>query len=564
MPNVVLPHQEIQDLRSRLAEVQRELDRATARFRDVIERNADAQIVVALDGIVRFANPAAARLFSMPAHLLEGSHFGFPVVGDETTEVDLISGGAILSAEMRVVATEWEGEAAFIASLRDVTQRKRAEREARRLIRVEADYAAARAAASQQEFLLESTMLLTSSLDYRQTLTTLAQLCARHVADWAVVYGLQEDGTPRRLAVAHRDPAKAAVADELSGIPIDPSTAHPVLEILKSGAPSLVTGISDEQLDSFKVSPREIEIARALGVRSWMTVPMIARGRPLGAIALVRSAESFSDSEIVFAEDLARRAALAVDNAILYQEAARANQSKADFLAVVSHDLRTPMTAIIGYSDLMLAGIPEPLPDGPRETVQRVQQAAHHLLFLLNELLEFSRLEARAVTVKCRPTNVDEVVRDVVVVMERIADQRGITLSVDLPSQPLTIETDPDKLRQILMNLTGNAVKYTDTGTVFIQGEPTESGALLRVRDTGRGIARKHLGRIYDPFWQVEGAERKRTDGAGLGLSVVKKLVGILDGRIDVESEVGVGTTFTVRLPARLRSSPALDTKRRT
>lgn len=550
LETVALP-EEIKALEARLSEVQHQLDRATARFRDVIERNADAQIVVSPDGIIQFANTAAARLFARPAGVLEGSHFGFPVVGGETTEVELIPGNAIVSAEMRVVATEWEGEHAYLASLRDITQRKRAELEARRLIKVEADYAAARAAARHQAFLLESTTLLTSSLDYRQTLATLARLCTRHVADWAVVYGLDDHGQPCRLAVAHRDPAKAAVADELCRIPIDTSAAHPILDILRSGKPSLVKEISDEQLGAMRVSAREIQIARTLGVRSWLSVPMIARGRPLGAIALVRAADSFTEAEVAIAEDLANRAALAVDNAVLYQEAERANQTKADFLAVVSHDLRTPMTAILGYSDLMLAGIPEALPEKPREYVQRVQRAAHQLLFLLNELLEFSRLEASAVTIRPAVTNVADVVRDVAVVMERIADQRGISLAVELPAQPILIETDPGKLRQILMNLTGNAVKYTDAGTVSVQAEEHESGVLLRVRDTGRGIAKEHLSRIYDPFWQADGAERMRADGAGLGLSVVKKLVSLLGGDIAVESEIGVGSAFTVRLPVR-------------
>ena len=551
------PRSEVDVLRGRLAEVQRELDRATARFRDVIERNADAQIVVTPDGMIRFANHAAERLFSRPAHQLVGSHFGFPVVGGETTEVELISRGAAVSAEMRVVRTEWEGERAYLASLRDITQRKHAEMEARRLVRVEADYAAAQAAARHQAFLLESTTLLTSSLDYRQTLATLARLCTRHVADWAVVYGIDEQGLPCRVAVEHRDPAKAAVAEELCRIPIEASTAHPVLEIVKSGRPSFVREITDEQLGAMKVSPREIEIARIMGVRSWLSVPMTARGRPVGAIALVRATHSFTEGEIAIAQDIAHRAALAVDNAVLYQEAARANQTKSDFLAVVSHDLRTPMTAIIGYSDLMLAGIPDQLPEGSREYVQRVQRAAHHLLFLLNELLEFSRLEASAVTVKSAETNVGEVVRDVAAVMEGMAGQRGIALAIDLPEQPIIVETDPDKLRQIVMNLTGNAVKYTDKGGVSLRAEHVATGMQLRVRDTGRGIAKEHLGRIYDPFWQVEGGERKRADGAGLGLSVVRKLIDLLGGEIDVDSEVGVGTTFTVRLPARAHSPAA-------
>lgn len=543
-------------LAAELAETQVRLDRATARFRDVIERNPDAQIVVGADGLVRFANPAAAELFGVAQEELHGSHFGFPLVVRDTTEVDLLARGKSLTAEMRVLPTEWEGEDAYIASLRDVTERKLAELEARRLIRVEADYAAAETSARTLGVLLESTMLLSSSLDYQETLRTLAKLCTDQIADWTVIYGLDQKGDPQRLVVIHREPKLAALAEELSRIPIDPQTAHPVLDVVRSGKPSVVPLISAEELSRMRISARELEIARALGVRSWMLVPMIARGRALGAIAFVRADRAFTDQEAVFAQDLAHRAALAVDNALLYDEARRATRTKADLLTVVSHDLRTPLTAIMGYSDLLLLGIPQPLLDGQRDQVVRMQTAARHLLFLLNELIEFSRLDAGAVRIHLQPVRLADVVNEVAVVMEPLAAERGLNFRAE-SADGLTVETDPDRLRQILMNLVGNAVKYTPRGSVALETRRDGDSVVIYVRDTGQGIAPEHISRIFDPFWQVESPERRRPEGAGIGLSVVKRLAELLNARISVESEVGNGSTFTVKLPVHAQANPA-------
>src|SRR5437762_829851 len=169
-----------------------QLERSEVRFRDVIEHNADAIFVVDRNGCIRFANRAAAELFNRPAADLVQSAFGFPLVAGETTEVDVLAGRAPRVAEMRVVRSEWQGEEAFIASLRDITERKRAEDDARHLIEEQARRNAAEHSARRFRFLAESGAVLSSSLDYLATLATLARLCVAELADWAVVYGIDE------------------------------------------------------------------------------------------------------------------------------------------------------------------------------------------------------------------------------------------------------------------------------------------------------------------------------------------------------------------------------------
>lgn len=533
-----------------------ELERSERRFLDVVEHTADAIIVVDDDGIIRFANSVARAMFAGRRENLVGTHFGFPLVSGETTELDLLSGGAPRSAEMRVMKTEWDGAPARIASLRDITERKQVEERARELIREQTGREAAEAAAQTLRFLADATTKLSSSLDYATTLSALARLCVGRVADWAVVYDVDEAGVPRRLAVAHRDPEKEHLAREFRDMPIDANSAHPVLEVLRTGVPKIVNGVSEQAFQAMTPNPREAALARALGVSSLLLVPMTARGHRLGAIALVSAAPDrrFSEQDITLAMDLAGRAALAIDNARLYRNAQQANKSRSDFLAVVSHDLRTPLAAIIGYAELLDEGIPVALPPESRQSVGRIRTSARHLLYLLDELLTFARVDGGSETLRVASCDVRTVACDVAAVMERSAQERGLAFRLLLPDAPATVETDADKLRQVLLNLVGNAVKYTAQGAVEIEVRQIGGDSVqIVVRDTGPGIAAEHLEQIFEPFWQVDETRRAQGGGTGLGLSVVRRMLELLGGRVTVTSALSVGSTFVVHLPRQAR-----------
>ena len=552
LASITAEHASLADEAQQLRE---QLQRSEARFRDVIERNADAIVVVDEKGVVRFANSMAARFFQARGHELVGSPFGFPIVAEETTEVDLVSDGAPRVAEMRVVESEWEGETAYIASLRDITDRKAGEQHVLRLVREQVREQAARNAAEELagrlHYLLESTTTLAASLDQAAILSALPAICVPEIADWAVVYAVDGTGVVRRLEVAHRDPLKRPLIEELQDSSIDPQTSHPVLEAFRTRKPILASMFGEASLTPLALSDRQAAIARELGVASLMVVPMVARDRALGAIALISSNPDrrFGDQDLALAQDIATRGALALDNARLYEEARRANETKTDFLAIVSHDLRTPLNAIMGYAELLLMGIPERVPEAAGERLQRVQASAKHLLYLLDELLNFARLDSGKETVQVQEADLMEVTREVAMVMEPLVTQRGLELEVDLPAHPLPLQTDPDKLRQVLLNLVGNAVKYTERGGVRVAIAEDPRRAVVRVSDTGRGIAEKHLTQIFEPFWQVDETQRQREGGTGLGLSVVQRLVQLLGGEVSVESELGRGSTFTVVLP---------------
>jgi signal transduction histidine kinase len=542
---------EVQRLREELDRRTRALDRSEARFRDVIEHNADAIVVVDGDGLIRFTNAMATKLFGGTRAELIGSPFGFPLVTEETTEVDLLSTGAPRVAEMRVVQSEWEGNVAYIASLRDVTERKRAEQGARDLIREQAARAAAETAAHRFRFLSESSAVLSSSLDFRTILSTLARVCVTGLADWSEVYFVEDTGVVKRIEAAHCDATKSELMRDLRDVPIPPESNHPVVHVVQSRKPLLVESVEADLLKTTITDSRHAELIERLGMVSLMVMPLVARDRALGAMALVSSdtMRRFSEQDQALAEDLAAHAALALDNALLYEEARKANRTKSDLLAVVSHDLRTPLNAIIGYAELLSMGIPEPMPDTARERLQRIRTSAKHLLYLLDDLLRFARLEAGHETLDVQRVDLRNVVREMTAVVEPLALAAGLRFEVDLPQRPVTIRTDQDKLRQVLVNLGGNAVKYTKEGKIRVAlREDGANRGTIEVSDTGIGIAPEHLDQIFEPFWQVNATQRGHDAGTGLGLSVVRELMRLLGGEVSVESAPGKGSTFTVRV----------------
>jgi signal transduction histidine kinase len=246
-----------------------------------------------------------------------------------------------------------------------------------------------------------------------------------------------------------------------------------------------------------------------------------------------------------------RAQALALENAAAARdEAERANRAKNDFLAVMSHELRTPLNAIIGYGSLLRDGIPDPATPGQRQQIERIGASAKHLLALIDEVLTLSRLELGRERITPSTIGVATLVEEAVAMMEPDARKKGLTLSFVGPEQEVTMMTDAGKLRQALVNLLGNAVKFTDQGEVCLRAYVEHDGeeVVFEVEDTGIGISADHLPRVFDAFWQVDQAPTRRVGGTGLGLHVTRRLVRLLGGDVWARSVVGEGSCFTIRL----------------
>ncbi|MET0396210.1 MAG: GAF domain-containing sensor histidine kinase, partial [Longimicrobiaceae bacterium] len=331
----------------------------------------------------------------------------------------------------------------------------------------------------------------------------------------------------------------------------------PLVECYETQAPVWVE--SREGPDGLDARwPAISPVWEALGVRAGAFLPLVAAGETVGTISFgFGTPRAFPPEERAFLLALGRQAALAVERARLFEaehaaraEAERANRGKSEFLAVMSHELRTPLNAVIGYADLLQAGITGPLNDRQREQLGRIKSSSAHLLQLIEEILTFSRIEAGQERIRPEEADLDALLREAGSLAEPLAGAKRVSLVVRGPGPGAVLRTDPAKARQILLNLLSNAVKFTPHGEVELSGALENGGAVLRVRDTGVGIAPEHLQRIWEPFWQVEQSPTRMAEGTGLGLTVARNLAQLLGGEISVRSVPGGGSTFEVRLPS--------------
>jgi signal transduction histidine kinase len=513
----------------------------------ILQAIADAVLVVDADGVVRYANAAAERIFDRPSVEIVGQSFGLPIVSGDTTEVEIVpADGNVTTGELRTVELSWHDQPAYAVSLRDITDRRRAAEHAQQLMREQLARAQAEESERNARFLVDAANALGGSLDYPVTLSELARVCTQYNADWCVIDVVEIDGELKRLAVAQRDPAQAQLAHELAQISAElhPLPCEP--EVLRSGEPMLLDSIETVDRD-----PHYRELLTQIAPRSAMLVPLLSRKKPLGVIALISSASGFnySASDLSIAAEVGRNAAAAIDNCRLYEEAQRGNEAKSNFLAVMSHELHTPLNAVLGYADLLTMGVPVPIPELAKVHVDRIRSSAQHLLRLIEQILTFSNLEGERTEIDVTPVAITQIAQDLADTIAPMARDKHLEFKVQLPEQDYVIATDVGKLQQILLNLLSNAVKFTSAGKVELNVVPVDGWTHFEVRDSGIGIESEHLNRIFEPFWQAEQSRTRRTEGIGLGLSVAHRLAQMLGGSLVVQSAVKQGSTFTLLLP---------------
>jgi PAS domain S-box-containing protein len=471
-----------------------------------------------------------------------------------------------IHARGETITDETGSAVRMIGTGQDITERRRVEERTRQLAAEQAARAEAEASASRMAFLADASTMLASSLDHSATISSAAKLMLPDLGDYCMVDLRDSEGRVRRVAVNGANPLDDILVDRLRRqAPAPDASIHPIITALQTGEPQVLVRQPPAKEGSARETAQRA-LMDQLGGRACMVIPFGARDRVLGAITLVRTTEqkAYTSDDLVLATEVARRVGVAVDNALLYGEAQEANRAKASFLAVMSHELRTPLNAILGYSDLLDANIGGNLTDVQHNYVVRTQASARHLLGLIEEILTYARVEAGREQIRIEPTDARDVARAASALLEVDAAAKSIEIAVQLPARAVAMETDAGKLRQILVNLLSNAVKFSKGGRIVL--DVTEEPATIQfaIADQGAGIAPEHLPKIFDPFWQVDNEMTRRAGGTGLGLSVTQRLVQLLGGDISVQSEVGAGSTFTVRIPthpstiahARERSVP--------
>ena len=446
------------------------------------------------------------------------------------------------------------------------------ERAAQRAVERERD--AAEASRDRFAFLAEVSRCLAESLDYETTLTTVAGMSLPYLGAWCVVDLCTEDGGIRRVAVLHPEPAKQALARQLhERYPPRPDDAFGAPRVIRTSRPSVVVDVSEAALAATAQDAEHLRLLRELGIGAYVIAPMVVRGRVVGAMTFVtaESGRRFGDIDVTLADDLATRAALAVDNALHHTEARRereaaaaaqacaeaaqaqaeaANRAKSEFLAVMSHELRTPLNAITGYIELIELGLRGPVTQEQRADLARIQRSQRHLMGLINGVLNYSRLDAGAVHYAVQEVVVDEVLAVCEALVAPQVSAKRLSLSFDGCDPALKVRADPEKLQQIVLNLLSNAVKFTEPGgRITLDSTPGIDTVAITVIDTGHGIPADQLERIFEPFVQVDARLVRTQEGIGLGLAISRDLARGMGGDLTVESTLNAGSTFTLLLP---------------
>jgi PAS domain S-box-containing protein len=425
--------------------------------------------------------------------------------------------------------------------------------------------------AESLHFIAEASEMLASSLDYETTLANVAQLVVPRLADWCVVHIVEEDGRLQQLAAAHTDQAKLELLGEMNRrYPSGLGAAHGYPLVVRTGKPELIPEITDEMLREVARDEGHLKMLHQLGLKSTLCVPLSARGRRLGAISFA-SAESgriYHASDLALAEDLARRAATAVDNARLYQEAQRANRAKDEFLATLSHELRTPLTPIIGWVHMIRGHMLKS--EDHKRGLAIIEKNSQTLTRLINDLLDMSAIMSGKMRIEKMPVPLNAALKEALETIGPSAAPRRINLeSLLCEDEQVMVNGDWTRLVQIFSNILANAVKFSNEGgRVRLTCEADEKEARVIVEDEGQGITPEFLPFVFERFRQADSSKTRSHGGLGIGLALVKSFTEAHGGRVKAESGgSGRGSRFTIHLPrldAVVRSAQAIETKTET
>jgi PAS domain S-box-containing protein len=533
-----------------------ELRLAEARSSGILSTSPDAIISIDEDQRITMFNEGAERIFGysraeslgkpldmlLPPRLREqhgvdverfaagdrGSHS----MGERTRKLwGMRKRGEEFPAEASISKLEVGGTPILTVSLRDVTDQRRADAEHRLLAEVGA--------------------LVSSTLDYEAVLTNLAELIVHELADFCTIDLVDAQGRIKRHNVSCRDPNNAWIAAVLvrvqldSRLPIDQLQASPSRTVLQSRRPALLEHVTPQQVETLAVNDEHLAALRAMHAHSAVGVPLVAHGTLLGAITLIaaRSSRAFRQSDVALVEELARRAALSIDNARLYRASREAIQSRDDILGIVAHDLRNPLNAILLHATMLRQHANDP----EKQRGEAIERSVRRMDSLIQDLLDIARMEAGHLSVEQARVATRPMLAEAMDAQRGSSQAARIELCLEVDDDLPDLWADRNRVLQILENLIGNASKFTPAGgTIVVRAARRNSHVMFSVADTGVGIAPEHRPHIFERFWHAPGTHR---GGAGLGLQIVKGIVEAHGGQIWFESELGHGATFHFTIP---------------
>jgi signal transduction histidine kinase/DNA-binding response OmpR family regulator len=451
----------------------------------------------------------------------------------------------------------------FVDLFKKTEQVKRQAEERAEFIREQAARTEAEAAEKRAAFLAEASRALAASLDDAETFRNVAALAVPMLADLCIVDTLGRDGVIRTVAI-HADPGVAAqVEDARRRCPLCLDTSYFIPKVLRTGESEVMTDLSDPALDAAGWAPEHRAILRELGICAYAVVPLVARGRTLGAISLIMagSGRTYGSREISLAEAIASRAAFAVDNALLYaaardaREAAEsANHAKDRFLAMLSHELRTPLTPVLNTVQALEGS--NDLPPDLRAALEMIRRNVELEGRLIDDLLDLTRISKGKVQLRLETVDAHVLIGTALDICGDEIRAKQLVVAAELNAREHHLRADAARLHQVFWNLLKNAVKFTPSGgrLTVSSTNPQPGRVRFEIADTGIGIPSEALPKIFDAFEQ---GSRAGQGGLGLGLAIAKAIVDLHDGVLAAESAgPGRGTTFTLEL-ATTTAAPA-------
>jgi PAS domain S-box-containing protein len=440
--------------------------------------------------------------------------------------------GEAFPAEASIAKLDVAGGRVYAAVVRDVSERKRTE--------------------EGQRFLARAGAILASSLDYDVTLAAVPELAIGALGDWCALDVVEPDRAIRRAAVAWRDTRARGLCDAIGrSFADDRDASSPALDVLRAGRPLMIADMGDQGAvtDSI-VDGEHTRRLRDLGVTSLLAMPLVAGHGAIGVLTCASLAPTrrFDAVDLSLAQDLAVRAALAIESARLYRTATRATRARDEVLGVVSHDLRNPLSAIAMCARVLRESPPES-PDERRSLAAAIHESTEWMNRLIQDLLDVAAIEAGRLSLDRRREEVAPLVRRAVAMFEEAARGRSLVLRAEIAPHLRPVCGDADRILQVLVNLVGNAVKFTEPGgVVTIVAAMRGDDVVLTVTDTGPGIPPEHVQHLFELYWHVRRTARER--GSGYGLAIAKGIVEAHGGRVWVESTPGVGSTFGFAMPS--------------
>ena len=397
----------------------------------------------------------------------------------------------------------------------------------------------------RQEFLAAAGETLASAFGSGEVIQKIATLAVPTLADACVLENRVDEGF-RAGAAAHSDARLSSLMQRIKEAGVrKPLPKHPLTEVLRTHAPVLLQSDAASRIVEASTNTAYITALEAIKPSSALFLPLIARGQLIGVLTFLRANRKFDVDDLGFAEDLARLAALALDNSQLLDAVRSSLRSREEMMGVVSHDLRNPVSAIKMLSRALLQSPADATQAS--DSVQLIAEAAGQMDSLINDLLDLNRIDVGQLAIQPEPIDAASLVNESLRTLRPLVEGRKVELDVQLNGDLPKVRADPERIQQVISNLVGNAIKFTQPGgKIVIAARRDDEDVVFSVADSGRGIPAEHLSKVFDRYWQSTRTDRQ---GAGLGLAISKGIVEGHGGRIQIASKPGEGTRVEFTLP---------------